>query len=529
MKRYSFLRFIAVKTAIYPALLFVLYLSPLSHLVFDDWNKEDYSHCWLIPFVLAYLLWEKRKELAAPSTGSWFGMAPVALGLILFWVGELGNMYYIMYLSLWFVVGGLVWLHFGLGKIRKAGFVFILALTMFPLPHFYDTFISLRLQLVSSQLGVDLLHLFGMSAYREGNIIDLGFTQLQVVEACSGLRYVFPLMVLALLLAYWFRAHFWKRVILFFSSIPLAIFVNSFRIAATGVLCSIWGPQLAEGFFHGFAGWLIFMFAIPILLLEMWILRRLPPASAPAALSSTLPVDSTLPSTAAVDSALPSTVSVDSTLNIKHSTFSFIFSIVLLCGTLVLSHTIDFRQKIPIGKSFKEFPAQVGVWAGSREQMEQQFIDALHFSDYAMADYTNSQGKSINFYTAYYESQWEGEGTHSPEQCLPGSGWLFREAGTMGVPLGSGRSITVKRAFMEKSGQRELTYYWFPMRGRILTSLYQVKLYTFWDALTKHRTDGALVRLVTPVYPNEDLPQAEARLQDFTKDIVPVLRDYIPE
>jgi EpsI family protein len=135
----------------------------------------------------------------------------------------------------------------------------------------------------------------------------------------------------------------------------------------------------------------------------------------------------------------------------------------------------------------------------------------------------------VNFYTAYYESQRKGEGTHSPETCLPGSGWLFREAGITHVPLGSGTSIPVKRAFMEKSGQKELTYYWFAMRGRTLTSLYQVKFYTFWDALTRHRTDGALVRLITPVYEGEEMKDAEMRLQKFTKEIVPVLKAYIPE
>ena len=82
---------------------------------------------------------------------------------------------------------------------------------------------------------------------------------------------------------------------------------------------------------------------------------------------------------------------------------------------------------------------------------------------------------------------------------------------------------------MEKSGAKELSYYWFSMRGRTLTNLYQVKFYTFWDALTRQRTDGALVRLITPVYENESLEQAEARLQGFMKEMVPVLREYIPE
>ena len=90
-----------------------------------------------------------------------------------------------------------------------------------------------------------------------------------------------PLLVLSLILAYWYKAHIWKRIFLVLSSIPIAIFVNSFRIAATGVLYSMWGAQVAEGFFHGFAGWLIFMGTVPVLLAEMWVLGRLPPRAGP--------------------------------------------------------------------------------------------------------------------------------------------------------------------------------------------------------------------------------------------------------
>jgi exosortase D (VPLPA-CTERM-specific) len=506
-----------LKPFVCSVLLIAVYLSPLKQLVLHEWGEEDYSHCWLIPFVLVYLLWEKRKELSVPSAGSWAGMAPFFGGVMLFWVGELGGEYYMMYVSLWLVVMGLVWLHFGWQKIRTVSFAFILALTMFPLPYILNSNVSLRLQLVSSRLGVALLHLYGMSAYREGNVIDMGFTKLQVVEACSGLRYLFPLMVLSLILAYWSKAHIWKRIALFLSSMPIAIMVNGLRIAVTGILYSLWGATVAEGFFHGFSGWLIFMLTIPVLLAVMWVLHRLPPASSPGAQKRQSPSQTDLAS---------------QIVRCRFPTFLqpvFVVTILVLGSTLVLSKTIEFREKVPITKPLKEFPAQVDEWSGARTPMEQQFIDAVHCSDYAMVDYKNTQGKSINFYTAYYESQRKGQATHSPESCLPGSGWLFREAGAVNVPLGSGRSMRVKRAFMEKVGTKELIYYWFPMKGRTLTSLYQVKLYTFWNALTRHRTDIALVRLITPVYQNEQPDEADTRLQAFTREIVPILKEYIPD
>ena len=119
----------------------------------------------------------------------------------------------------------------------------------------------------------------------------------------------------------------------------------------------------------------------------------------------------------------------------------------------------------------------------------------------------------------------------SPATCLPGSGWIFHKAGKADIPVASksGDSMPVNRAFMQKGDYKQLTYYWFPMRGRILTNAYQMKMYTFWDALTRQRTDGALVRLITMVYENEDLEDAEQRLQGFMREILPVLEEYLPQ
>ena len=136
----------------------------------------------------------------------------------------------------------------------------------------------------------------------------------------------------------------------------------------------------------------------------------------------------------------------------------------------------------------------------------------------------------MDFYVAYYDSQRKGESIHSPETCLPGSGWEFKQAGRARVSLAEpGRSIKVNRAIMEKSGYRQLAYFWFPARGRILTNAWELKIYTFWDSLTRQRTDGALVRLITPVLQGEQVADAEKRLQDFTRQIVPMLNDFLPQ
>jgi exosortase D (VPLPA-CTERM-specific) len=395
---------------------------------------------------------------------------------------------------------------------------------MFPIPHFLYNRISLKLQLISSQLGVALIQLSGMTAYREGNVIDLGFTQLQVVQACSGLRYLISLVVLGLLLAYFFRARFWKRLILVLSTIPLAILANSIRIALTGILYKYVGPKIAEGFFHDFSGWFIFMFALSLLLPGMWLLKKI------------LPDEADLPSERKKSAAQmsPKDIQQNTPFNAKGKSnvgqILFISNVILLGLTLIISYGVNFRERVPIKKSFDAFPLQIGEWVGIRETMEQQYIDELDLSDYVIVDYKNPQGKSVNFYVAYYESQRKGESIHSPATCLLGGGWIFKEAGaqTIDVPVYNKSSMQVNRAFMEKQGQKQLAYYWFLQRGRNLTNPYQLKFFAFWDALIKQRTDGALIRLITPVYESDSLEQAEKRLQNFTRHIVPCLEEYIP-
>lgn len=509
-----------LKGLLYGLLLISLYY-PSYHYMISVWGGADYTYCYIVPFIVLYLIWENRNSLRQTvSHASWAGIVPLLLGLLFFWMGELAGEYYTLYISSWLVAVGLCWLHMGWHKLKRIWFPLFISLALFPLPQFLNTKITLRLKLLSSELGVAIMQLWGMSAHREGNIIDLGYTQLQVVDACSGLRYFFPLILLGVLIAYFYRARFWKSALIVLSTAPLAIITNGLRIALAGMLYEMWGAKIAEGFFHGFSGWFIFMFSLGILLLEIWILNKLFPESEEDIASKAKETREEIR---------------EETRNSKFefrrlfSPPQFVAAITLLGITLALSIGVEFREKIPIKRSFAEFPLKINKWTGGREFMEQKFIDALDLSDYVIVNYEDPMGRSVNFYAAYYESQRKGESIHSPGTCLPGSGWIFNQAGEIDIPTPGfhGGSMRVRRAYTQKGVYRQLAYYWFPQRGRILTNAYQLKIYNFWDALTKHRTDGALVRVVTPVYEGEGPQKAEERLQGFVQEIVPILNQFL--
>jgi exosortase D (VPLPA-CTERM-specific) len=298
--------------------------------------------------------------------------------------------------------------------------------------------------------------------------------------------------------------------VLVLSTVPLTIVVNSLRIAAVGILYPLIGPKVAEGFFHDFSGFLIFIVSLGILLGEMWLLKRLPGVA-----EETGPAGSSVATGAAAAASLPW---------IRGGG-----ALLLLAGLLTVVRTVDFRERLPLARPLAGFPLQIGEWQGNRSAMEQPVLDSLKLSDYLLADFSNSRGETANLYVAYNESQRKGESSHSPASCMPGSGWVFEDSGPAMLPIGPrGEQHRVNRAFMQKSGEKLLVYYWFPQRGRVLTSMPELKLYAFWDALTHRRTDGALVRLITPLGAGEQPADAERRLVNFSRQAVPVLNTFLP-
>ena len=289
--------------AIISALIFV-YASVLVKLSHDWWVDENYSHGLLIPFVIGYILWAERDKLrqvhANPSV--LLGGAAILLALVSLWAGVAGAELFMQRTSLVLMLAGVVIYFWGGHLLRLVWVPLGLLLLAIPIPTIVFNKIAFPLQLFASQCAVWSMRLFDIPVLRQGNVIELlplnslETKKLEVVEACSGIRSLMTLMTLAVVFAYfsyphgsggngesgnkglsgWLRSWgFWRSTLVVLSAIPIAILTNALRVSGTGILARYYGTKVADGFFHSFSGWVIYVFAFLLLFGFGWVLDRL--------------------------------------------------------------------------------------------------------------------------------------------------------------------------------------------------------------------------------------------------------------
>ena len=248
------------------AFMIVLYARIGLKLAHDWYQFPDSSHGMLIPFFVLFLLWDKRDELRqTPIRATWRGMWLVVAGLFVLMVGIFGADLFLSRTSFLLVTAGIIWSLFGWTMLGELKFVLFVALLGIPLPTLILNHITFPLQLLSSNVASRLLPLAGVPVLQEGNIIQLPAMQLEVAEACSGIRSLMSLFTVAVIYGYFIERLTSRRVVLALASIPIAVVANSARIFGTGLCVQYWDPEKAMGFFHEFSGWLIFLVSLTCL------------------------------------------------------------------------------------------------------------------------------------------------------------------------------------------------------------------------------------------------------------------------
>lgn len=490
----------------------------------QEWATPEYSHGPLIPLLSGYMFM-REMAMMPPSAqpvrdrGPGFFVVALALGLAAF--GNLVKIPDIVFYAMIIWVMGLVLTCFG---FRRGMFFWpsVLHLVfMLPLPTFIEWQVTTTLQFISSEIGVWLVAAAGIPVYLDGNIIDLGVYKLQVAEACSGLRYLFPIMSFSYIFCVLYRGPRFHKAALLLAAVPLAVLMNSFRIGMIGILVDNYGIEQAEGFLHMFEGWVIFGACIALLFGLAKLLQKLSGDTRPLSVALDLDFVSLGPQFRRAQDIVPSR--------------PLIAVAALSVATSLAWFAAPQAQPAEVGrKDFALFPMQMADWVGVRgAPLEPEIERVLAADDYISANF-RAPGKSapVDLWMAYYKKQTQGQAIHSPEVCLPGGGWEMFDIEPTEITLPESTGFPpfhLNRAIIQKGESQQLVYYWFEQAGRRLTNDFVAKGWVVWDSATRGRTDGALVRLVTPIVPQQGVEAADARLQGFLADMMPRLGAYIPE
>jgi exosortase len=260
----------------------ILYRDVILKLV-NDWAVDDnYSHGFLIVPIALFFVWERRARLAiAKPQPSLIGVFVILGSLATLLAGMLGSELFLTRISMLGIIAGALLFIYGWQHLKILAFPILFLLLMIPIPAIIFNQIAFPLQLLASRFGETVLTALAIPVLREGNVIQLANTTLEVAEACSGIRSLISLLTLGIVYGYFMESRIWVRFGLAFATIPVAILANGLRVAGSGVMAHYYGPEAAEGFLHTFSGWLIFLVAFAMLFLVHRIFRLFAPASGP--------------------------------------------------------------------------------------------------------------------------------------------------------------------------------------------------------------------------------------------------------
>ncbi|MFH0809585.1 MAG: exosortase C-terminal domain/associated protein EpsI [Pseudomonadota bacterium] len=473
-----------------------------------QWNTEDYSYAYLLPPVVAYIIWDRRRDLArADLRPYWPGLGLFLFACLATFFGILGAASPVLNAAVWLMPAAVLLFCYGVRFTRMLLLPLILTCLAVPLPTIVQDWLTRILKMLSSHIAVWLMRLAGLSVCLEGNVVDLGFMQLQVVDACSGLRFFFPLLALTLIFTHFFQPVRWKRVVLVLSSVPISILLNGFRVGITGILSELWDPNLAEGFFHGFSGWLLFVVSLPML----FLLNRLLELFGPPAAGGT---------------AEKGPVAQVERPGLRRSSNGVAWGVAALALILlgVLSLTRAQMPALVLPQGIEAFPLQFGGWRGVRAEVPKEIV-ALSGADESFDAAYWAKGSEVSLYLGYQRAPYakNDKFLHSPTICLPSAGWSIISLGTrkMSGVHGAPSPFVVREMVVEKMGERMLVYYWFQTRRRVAPTSWLNRVHLALTALERENTYDVFVRLTSPIA--GDRAVAGSRLDRFVRDMEPIL------
>jgi exosortase D (VPLPA-CTERM-specific) len=484
------------------------------------WQLPEYSHGPLIPLLSLLLLLRhlaKRPPQVGPVTDRWPGVALAGFALFLGLAGTAIAINDIVAYGLILWIVALFLISFGWQTGRRFWPEMLHLVYMLPLPGALYYGLSTYLQGISSELGVYFLQVLRVPVFLSGNIIDLYDYKLQVAEACSGLRYLFPILSFSYVFAVLYQGPVWHKAVLLIAAAPITVLMNSVRIAVAGYIVRHMGVSHVEGFTHFFEGWVIFIISVALLWIIAWVMMRLHGAHCSVLGALDLETEGLGTQLMRVRLIQPSRALVGVTA-----------MVLLAAASLQAVPERDgpvFVDRDP----FALFPSQLGAWqAGPHRPLDRDVERILAADDFhSVALSRPGDAVPVDLMLVWYADQMSG-GVHSPEVCLPGGGWEIADLRAVELTGPGGGAFQANRAIIQQGVERMVAYYWFEQQGRRTASEFEAKFQLMLGKLTNGRDDSALVRLITPVRPGEGEGAADARLRDAVAAILEPLDRFIP-
>jgi exosortase D (VPLPA-CTERM-specific) len=478
------------------------------------WSLYDdptYSYGLLVPFLAAYVVFQKirRTGPAAVATiayrPSYLAYPVIGAGAFLLIVGEVSTLLYLARLSFLLTLGGILLAAIGRRGVSTFRFPAAYLLFALPLPTLIYLPLSGSLQSVSSVLAGKSLDLLGVPAIREGNIITLPTTQLEVAEACSGIHSLFALLAVATLGGYLLRRRNAEGVLIALSAIPLAVVLNAARVTSLGVLSYQVGPGATAGFAHMTTGSVVFLigcaliFGLCLMSGKSSGAHRITLVESPAKGRS-------------------------------RTTFAWLnvaAAFALLGLAVALRGNVGFDKPVLLRQPLSNLPLDLAGWRGRDVPIPKTQLVVLRASAVLLREYTRPADPPLTLYVAYFAAQREGTAMHSPLHCMPGAGWQVERQSVVLVSEPALPAIQANQVVFVSNRNRMLVVYFYIEQGAPEQSELQGALATLRHAVFERRSDGCLIRVSAPILESEQKTLNEELT--FIGRSVPLLLDrFLP-
>jgi EpsI family protein len=494
------------------AVLFSLFYGPLLPGLVKDWLEDStFSYGLLIPFIAAYLIWERRGELKSTAIcTNMRGIFPLVFVVIVGLIGKAIGDTFTARISMILALGSSIYLLLGSRHFTLLLFPICYLALMIPLPYVVTKEIAYQLRFFDATLAENALQLLGIPVYREAYFLHLPNITLEVADLCAGLASIFALFALGTFYVYYLPLAMRMKTVLLLSTFPIAIFANLVRIIVVSVLVYFIGPVTLEMLFHRFSGTTTFLLALILLVLLGELLRKKWPQGSNRTVS-------------------PERSEINSHINGMASDWRpFLMATGTFVCALSISMLLDGGRVFALaGLGLQTLPSSLGPFTVTQLNWQDPYEDPKADSSISRV-YLAPATAPIEVFLAYKGSQNAGDRLRSPKLVL-GEHWNFAWVKPARVDLTNASRIEANWMLARKGNAARLVLYWYQFDGSTIAGELGYRTELLKRLVFDRRSDGAVVRLATPVSDNESIERAQARLAAFASHLYPELAELLPQ